>query len=470
MKIITWIIYFSILFYWIGEVQSIIVDTSINVKPYLREFQLFGFDKGGVIKLTGTTEPSGAASSTRIFVCNNAEFTSIVNDANINTGGICFEPSLSEVCELSVNMTINIQNYVIPSKDCYHFLIINCAGSTNIAHLDYTLLNPNGQQLSLGYEPLPTFYLILTVFWFMLLLGWIFVWIYYRRIRVPLHSLLLFVTFLKSLVVVVALFYWHICEETGYCLDQLKFLQSFFFAVSETSFFCALLLIAKGWRITRMRLPSSEIRTISVALMLLLSTLLFFSFYNDGYYFLSLMIMYFFMLPKIFTSITRNTRALETQLLFIMQSNTDTETNGIVQKIKLFKTLRSSVVLYLGSILLVNSMRIIMIWYLDWLNYVMNEIVTLLMVSTISYILLPHHRALFSSLGLEANLLSLFNMDEIFDPESIINYQDTYSPDISDIAVVEYPSKNSESKNYLHPNSIPLAMVILEKPKEEKDV
>jgi cation transport ATPase len=217
-------------------------------------------------------------------------------------------------------------------------------------------------------------------------------WFYYKSNRVHLHTFLVIVAFLKLMVVVIALAYWRVCQLTGNCLSELKYFQSLLFAISETAFFCALLLIAKGWRITRTRLPSSEIRTISVALILLLSTLLFFSFYNDGYYFLSLMIMYFFMLPKIFTSITRNTRALETQLLLITSANVQLETESIHQKIKLFKTLRTSVVIYLGSILLVNSMRIIMIWYLDWFNYVLNEMVVLLMMCLICFILLPNNR------------------------------------------------------------------------------
>lgn len=120
---------------------------------------------------------------------------------------------------------------------------------------------------------------------------------------------------LKFAVVIVALCYWQLYHVSGVALIQLGYLQSLLYAISETTFFCALLLVAKGWRITRSTLPASEIRTIAVALVLLLSTLLFFSFYKEEYYFLSLMIMYFFMLPKIFTSITRNTRALQTQLL-----------------------------------------------------------------------------------------------------------------------------------------------------------
>ena len=67
-------------------------------------------------------------------------------------------------------------------------------------------------------------------------------------------------------------------------------------------------VILLGWRITRWSLPAEDLRTMSVALILLLATLLFFSLYNDSYYFLSLMIMYFFMLPKILAAIGSNLR------------------------------------------------------------------------------------------------------------------------------------------------------------------
>ncbi len=104
----------------------------------------------------------------------------------------------------------------------------------------------------------------------------------------------------------------------------------------------------------------------------------------------------------------------------------------------------------LGSILLVNSLRIIMVWYLDWLNFVLNEAIILLMMFLISWMLLPHHRycysfnqsmnpsidltniltnwylkyscrALFSLEGLDRNLFPLFHMEELFpDPLSAL--------------------------------------------------
>jgi len=281
------------------------------------------------------------------------------------------------------------------------------------------------------------------------------------------------VILLKLSVVVVSLCYWRICEETGNCIDQLKYVQSFLFAVSETAFFCSLLLIAKGWRITRTNLPSSEIRTISLALVLLLSTLLFFSFYNDGYYFLSLMIMYFFMLPRIFTSITRNARGLEAQLLIFSQANSlNADLSPIRQKLKLFKSLRTAVVLYLISILLVNAMRIVMIWYLEWFNYILNESVVLLMVCFISYIFLPHNDPLFASASLFDNNNSPFSMyntvDDIFgEGESTTVNVNDQQLDMSDIIIIEYPYETKQEDPFIQ-----LALGVAEKitKKEENEV
>eukprot|EP00027_Filamoeba_sp_ATCC50430_P006466 CAMPEP_0168546728 /NCGR_PEP_ID=MMETSP0413-20121227/3653_1 /TAXON_ID=136452 /ORGANISM="Filamoeba nolandi, Strain NC-AS-23-1" /LENGTH=417 /DNA_ID=CAMNT_0008576925 /DNA_START=566 /DNA_END=1819 /DNA_ORIENTATION=+ len=326
----------------------------------------------------------------------------------------------------------------------YHFLVINCQGDTITADLKYTLLNPGGQQLSLGYIPLPNSYMALVILWSVFVLGWVGMWIYYRRNRVPLHTLMMSIVIQKLLVVVVGFSYWAVASNTGKSLDQLGYLESFLFAISETSFFCALLLVAKGWKITRSRLPASEVRTISVALILLLSTLLFFSFYNDGYYFLSLMIMYFFMLPKIFTSITRNSRTLETQHMIFAHANMTNQMRAVEDKMKVFRSLRTAVVIYLGCILLVNSLQIVMVWYMAWFAIVLNQVTILCMVSYISYLLLPFRTNLFSiSLLLDNSIFPLLNMDDVLsDPELFTND----STDISDVVVFEYPYQRPASK------------------------
>jgi hypothetical protein len=61
------------------------------VKTYLREFERFGFEKGGTVEFYGTTDPASDASSTKVLICTNEQFTKIINDGEdgTGTGGVC---------------------------------------------------------------------------------------------------------------------------------------------------------------------------------------------------------------------------------------------------------------------------------------------------------------------------------------------------------------------------------------------
>lgn len=201
------------------------------------------------------------------------------------------------LCELSTNLSDwkTLSWFSVGTKNSYSLALLNCVDQLPttlkksdlevIVDISYRLQNGN-QELSLGYEPLPITYSLLCAMWSILCLIWAVSWIYYKSNRVSLHWLVILVCLLKLSMIAVALSYWRVCQATGKCIQQVKYVQSFLFAISETAFFCALLLVAKGWKITRVKLPAGEVRTISIALVLLLSTLLFFSFYNEGYYFL----------------------------------------------------------------------------------------------------------------------------------------------------------------------------------------
>jgi hypothetical protein len=66
-----------------------------------------------------------------------------------------------------------------------------------------------------------------------------------------------------------------------------------------SGFFMVLYLISKGWRITRTGIPASDARATATAVTILLIALAFFAFYNGEYYFLTMLIMYFFVMPKV---------------------------------------------------------------------------------------------------------------------------------------------------------------------------
>lgn len=63
---------------------------------------------------------------------------------------------------------------------------------------------------------------------------------------VSLHWVLELVVVSKLVVELSGMFYWRICDSTGYCYVQLAYFQSFIFALSESLLFAVLLLVAKG--------------------------------------------------------------------------------------------------------------------------------------------------------------------------------------------------------------------------------
>lgn len=131
--------------------------------------------------------------------------------------------------------------------------------------------------------------------------------------------------------------------------------------------------------------------------------------------------MYFFMLPKIFSASAKNIRILQ-QNLFVLANeriqHQNVEIQSLNQKIKLFKTLRNIIMIYLGTILLANAVRIVIAWNFDWINSLLNEIVVFLMICGICYILLPYNRYLFLPVVVIDDPFSLSEIDELLTSNS----------------------------------------------------
>lgn len=473
---------------WLPFSWGLVEDRTIHIRLNIDDFQQFGFARNGIISsLKVTTMPP--QENVSLYICTDKEYDLLNSYLDPDELNFCSNPT--SYCEYGGDHRLEVTNYRVASKNRYHFVLVQCGPKEPPAkaRVQYTLLNPGGEQLPLGEIPLPKLYILVTCVWAILVGVCGIVWMRNKEHVVLLHGLLCSVAVFKLAVVMIALCYWHIYQITGEDIVQLKYLQSFIYALSETAFFCSLLLISKGWRITRSNLPPSEIRTISVALVLLLSTLLFFSFYNDGYYFLSLMIMYFFMLPKIFTSITRNTRALHTHMLLARYANVELNTIPILAKIRMFKALRTAVILYLGSILIISSMKIIMWWFLEWVTSCVSELVTIVMVVSVCLLTRPRLNGVFSPRSyFESGSFPVLNMqqfdhfdelfgDQIWDPDLVFggnpnsNSNSNFPPslpaiDLSEALVIEFPVPLLSKDISYFPR---LAIATLEKDKKDND-
>jgi len=136
-------------------------------------------------------------------------------------------------------------------------------------------------------------------------------------------------------------------------------------------------------------------------LIILFFSLLFFSFYNPDYYWLPIILLYFFVIPKIFTSISNNLRLLDTQLS-LFHSNQFIPSENYLSQISLKRTLyvglRNCLLGYLVSILIVNSLlKILLSWEVQWITQLCDEIVVLIMVIFILWNLRPSCGVVFTT-------------------------------------------------------------------------
>ncbi|KYR02842.1 hypothetical protein DLAC_00310 [Tieghemostelium lacteum] len=389
-----------------------------------------------------------------IWACKDREYQSLIGSSpsNFIENKLCGDYNAGNCPMQNITMVAgNTINFSIVDSDMYRIIILKCVDTRQVdVKLHYVLKNPGGH-LSKGYLPLPKLYKYMSAIIVLVLFATISYWLRYRYYLNQIHYLLLFIVTLKFILIILTMYYWDGADTVGKFNTVLKYFQNLFFSFAETSFFASLFVLSRGWKITRPTLSVAESRTISLILLFLLSVLLFFSFYNDVYYFLSLMILYFFMMPKIFTNITKNIRVLESHLILSRYMNSNSQANYQLKK-RVFKFLRSAIVLYLGAILFVNSIRIVMVWWLYYISYCVSEPMSVVMLLFLLFTFRPEISS--PNIYLDSNLSdqmvihdlsrSLEHlMNDNLDPISLASILESKTFDPKSCIIIQYPSHHS---------------------------
>eukprot|EP01133_Synstelium_polycarpum_P008703 gene8703-10223_t len=200
-----------------------------------------------------------------LWICEDRDYQTLIGSPTSNTieTKLCANPQ-EGACPVR-NVSVGTGNF---------------AYAYSVVESNYTMMNP-GSHLSRGFLPLPRVYLYITIAMTVLFAANTVHLSRNRGSLNELHYVIEFVLALKTILVFLTFMYWKSAEDSGKFSMVLRYMMNLFFSLEETAFFGGLLLLSKGWRITRTYLPMAEIRTIIVILVLLISVLLFFSFYND---------------------------------------------------------------------------------------------------------------------------------------------------------------------------------------------
>ncbi|GAM17345.1 hypothetical protein SAMD00019534_005200, partial [Acytostelium subglobosum LB1] len=451
-------------------------DQDITFTGHTYLISRFGFNSGGSFQINATINSpmpmsmsnfnnNNVAGSTgginfgfiTLWVCQDNDYQSLIgssSDSDVESH-LCGNPAAGE-CVVR-NMTIG-QSFsysdTITTSDLYRFILLKCNSSNSVdMTLDYQFINPGGHHLSRGSIQLVSLYLSTIILLSILLTFYILYCLLHRQHVNFIHHVIGFVVLLRLILVMLTYIYYNIADSEGYFNVPIKYMVNLFFSFAESVFFGALLLLSKGWKITRATISVGETRMIGVIMIMLISVLLFFSFYNDIYYFLSLMILYFFMMPKLFTNFTKNLRKLERHITLARLTGNARSSIICNTKKKAFIYLRSAVIVYLGGILLTNSMRIIMVWFLYWTTFCVSEPMTILMLGFLCVTFRPFRS---NTIFIGSNMDHI-NIDDItrsiaeltgsneLDPLTVSSLLDVNSFNANSCIIVQYPGDRAPS-------------------------
>eukprot|EP01094_Clydonella_sp_ATCC50884_P023685 TRINITY_DN5747_c0_g1_i1.p1 TRINITY_DN5747_c0_g1~~TRINITY_DN5747_c0_g1_i1.p1 ORF type:complete len:502 (+),score=193.46 TRINITY_DN5747_c0_g1_i1:172-1677(+) len=440
----------------------------------------FGFDDGGTVSMSSNVKDDNLS----VHGCTSSQWTSFLRNENNKHWNYVCGAKYKSGCEVDgVHLDKHmLREYAVQRADQYHFIMINCGTpDPSSVTLSYELLNPGGEQLGVGHQPLPHLFIATFSVWMGLfmcrLMDCALSLVNERETATQttaLQVMLLGVVGLKTGMALVSWLAWMAVENTGYENVWLELAGSFLFAASEAALLTVLTMVATGWKVTTAHMPSQEFRSVLVALSLLLSTLLFFSLYNDGYYFLALMILYFFMLPKIFSTASRTANVLHTQALLLTRSleRNEGDADGmreavetLLAKVQVLRAVRFLAGGYCVVVLGKAIAHMFMPYRLDYLNYVLNEVASLAVVSAALALLRPSYKRLFTILPSHyQQLLSTQIASHHHLLDRLRHYLANEEPDerntvdLSKVTILRYP----QAKEATHPSRMRMRVAVEE--------
>ena len=155
-------------------------DVTISYGNY-ETFLWFGFYDGGSIQVTfDVSSLAGTGLDISFYLCTPRQYNYL---SSADTKQFCVKSYNQTVdCDFGQTMTSDsseeswIYKRIIKQAEIYNFVILSCSSNEVTAALTYELINPNGEQLSVGVLEIKYLMIGFISAWGLLLLIWIFKW------------------------------------------------------------------------------------------------------------------------------------------------------------------------------------------------------------------------------------------------------------------------------------------------------
>jgi hypothetical protein len=377
--------------------SGIIVEKELTVMAdggTVIDLETFGFLAGGYADWDIYSEPRGNSDpGPRTFVlgCKDVDLYVIdMTAANACVQHTTFQNStvLEKCYVFEVPREGETQQRVeITGTGRISWGILMCGDGATALRMEYTLMNPNGEHLGTGYIPLPTTYRTFAVFWCLIFIVQTYynlVW--HHRSMTALHRLFLGLPIVKILHEVVGTFRWQVVSSYGYLPGWVELMSSATISLNEAATYFIMVLIARGWLVTRRALPVNEAQSsVTVALLLFVLNLTYRYYKLNNMTFFALAIMYMVALAIILSSTARNIRELKMQIMILRQADIDPTNTPAHTKEAMYRSFQFYVFTFVCTRIFLEMVMLFLHEH-PWIGHVFTELLDLLLCVIVGWV------------------------------------------------------------------------------------
>ena len=225
-------------------------------------------------------------------------------------------------------------------------MFVNC-GDERVSALgvDYILLNPGGQNLPTAEAPLPIVYLAFALAWGLVSAACGGALFALRRYCTPLHVPLLSVPLLKVVHMAVAQAKWSALSKLGVRDVPLDMTLVVVLTVSQVDYLGMLLLLSRGWHVSRTSLGAPERNSLLLSLALLASLYFVYHLWSPRSFF-ALAVAYICVLGFALSSVSYGLRHLKAQAHLLRMSGTEADDAAAWVRVRMFAGFHGSMFIF----------------------------------------------------------------------------------------------------------------------------
>jgi len=364
-------------------------------KLTLSPFMQFGFFQGGTIDISAQYTQGEVHELVYVIICSLTDLDNLLSEHNTIMSvcpsessaatGVDFNAACQWAGEL--NSTVTSLSYDAPAaeSDYYEFLYLNCNEAAATAlDITYNLVNPGGENLSSGEIPFKSMSFVFMCMWAGVGALWLLNWLCQLRRSKPLHRMMGLAPVMQAAANGFLMTYWREMSATGVESLGLYLGTLLVTGCATATLLSLLVLVSKGYNITRPTLLRVEWRAVLVMASVFIIAYFTWQLMDGSFFFLFLLILvYILVLRFLFASIAANLRLLQFQIRFVHNARPAEPVSRSLpmRQFMAIRRFRAALAMFLGLYIMLHVWSMMALERSPWVEYLMVQGCTWMFVS-----------------------------------------------------------------------------------------